>query len=178
MDSEQKQILDIITRNARKLKSLSDNILEVSRAEKNSLRLSIGEIDIIKLILDNLQEYQNYIASIGKKINIEFENNFGSEGYTIYADKDRLNQVISNLVNNAIKFTDDGIIKIIAVLNKKDDGKDSHTLTISIKDNGKGIDPNIMHKLFTKFTTSGSDKGTGIGLYLSKKIVEAHGGYI
>jgi signal transduction histidine kinase len=77
MDSEQKQILDIITRNARKLKSLSDNILEVSRAEKNSLRLSIEEIDIVKLILDNLQEYQNYIASIGKKINIEFENNFG-----------------------------------------------------------------------------------------------------
>jgi two-component system sensor histidine kinase VicK len=114
------------------------------------------------------------------EVNIGFENNFGSEGYTIYADKDRLNQVISNLVNNAIKFTDDGIIKINAdaVINKKDDGTDSRTLMISIKDNGKGIDPNIMHKLFTKFTTSGSDKGTGIGLYLSKKIIEAHGGTI
>lgn len=65
-----------------------------------------------------------------------------------------------------------------AVINKKDDVTDSHILTISIKDNGKGIDPNIMHKLFTKFTTSGSDKGTGIGLYLSKKIIEAHGGTI
>lgn len=180
MDSEQKQMLDIITRNARKLRSLSDTILEVSRAEKNTLKLSIEELDIVKLILDNLHEYQNYITSIGKKVSIEFENNFGSEGYTIYADKDRLNQVISNLVNNAIKFTDDdGIIKINAVINKKDDdGTDSRTLTVSIKDNGKGIDPNIMHKLFTKFTTSGSDKGTGIGLYLSKKIVEAHGGTI
>jgi two-component system sensor histidine kinase VicK len=180
MDSEQKQMLDIITRNARKLKSLSDNILEVSRAEMNTLKLSIEKIDIAQFILDNLQEYQNYINNIGKKVNIEFENNFGPEGYTIYADKDRLNQVISNLVNNAIKFTDDGIIKINAdaVINKKDDGTDSRTLMISIKDNGKGIDPNIMHKLFTKFTTSGSDKGTGIGLYLSKKIIEAHGGTI
>lgn len=178
IDFEQKELLNIITRNARKLKSLSDNILEVSRAEKNSLQLNIEKININHLILDNLQEYRKYIASIGKKVRIEFENNLRSEGYTINADKDRLNQVISNLVNNAIKFTDDGVIKIDAVINKKNDGNDDHILTISIKDSGKGIDPDIISKLFTKFTTSGSDKGTGIGLYLSKKIIEAHGGNI
>ena len=181
IDSEQKQMLDIITRNARKLKSLSDNILEVSRAEKNSLKLNPKNIDMIQLILDNLQVYQEYITSMGKKISIEFENNLGSEMCSIYADKDRLNQVISNLVNNAVKFTVDGIIKIDAVMNKKDDddnGTDDHILTISIKDSGKGIDPDIMPKLFTKFATSASDKGTGIGLYLSKRIIEAHGGTI
>jgi signal transduction histidine kinase len=66
-------------------------------------------------------------------------------------------------------------------MNKKDDddnGTDDHILTISIKDSGKGIDPDIMPKLFTKFATSASDKGTGIGLYLSKRIIEAHGGTI
>lgn len=178
IDFEQKEMLNIITRNARKLKNLSDNILEVSRAEKNSLQLNIEKININHLILDNLQEYRKYIASIGKKVRIEFENNLRSEGYTINADKDRLNQVISNLVNNAIKFTEDGVIKIDAVINKKNDGNNDHILTISIKDSGRGIDPGIINKLFTKFTTSGSDKGTGIGLYLSKKIVEAHGGTI
>ncbi|MGC1134648.1 MAG: HAMP domain-containing sensor histidine kinase [Nitrososphaeraceae archaeon] len=178
IDFEQKELLNIITRNARKLKNLSDNILEVSRAEKNSLQLNIEKININHLILDNLQEYRKYIASIGKKVRIEFDNNLRSEGYTINADKDRLNQVISNLINNATKFTDDGVIKIDAVINKKNVGSDDHILTISIKDSGKGIDPDIINKLFTKFTTSGSDKGTGIGLYLSKKIIEAHGGNI
>lgn len=193
-DSEQKEILNVITRNAEKLKNLSDSILEVARAEKNILKLE--RVDIIQLILDSVQEYQKYV--VGKKVSIEFENNLlplpsstittttgsynnnydiNDKRYIINADKNRLNQVISNLIDNAIKFTDEGVIKIQANINKKGGGGD-HIIKISIKDSGKGIDPSIMDKLFTKFATAASDKGTGLGLYLSKKIIEAHGGTI
>ena len=87
-------------------------------------------------------------------------------------DKGRLAQVLSNFISNAIKFTSNGNIDIF--LEKSQDGK---TVLLSVKDTGYGIDPDIMPRLFTKFTTR-SDAGTGLGLYISKNIVEAYGGKI
>jgi signal transduction histidine kinase len=92
------------------------------------------------------------------------------------ADKGRISQVISNLLSNAVKFTPRGTISIVSSLNGNQD-KDNSEAIVSIKDSGQGIDPDILHKLFSKFATK-SFSGTGLGLYISKSIVEAHGGRI
>ncbi len=89
-------------------------------------------------------------------------------------DKNRLSQVISNLVGNAVKFTTQGSITIKAEIEK--DGEDNKAL-VSVKDTGSGIDPEIMTRLFTKFVAK-SNAGTGLGLFISKSIIEAHGGKI
>jgi signal transduction histidine kinase len=101
------------------------------------------------------------------------------EDYNVYGDRERITQVISNLLNNAIKFTEEGTIiaKIEKNKNNKDNNKEGVIVVVSIQDTGKGIDPTSRDKLFEKFTTK-SEKGMGLGLYLSRKIIEAHGGEI
>jgi signal transduction histidine kinase len=86
------------------------------------------------------------------------------------ADKDRLSEVVWNLLDNATKFTEKGSISIAS-------RKENNHITITVKDNGSGIDSDVLPKLFTKFVTK-SEKGTGLGLYISKSIIEAHGGKI
>jgi signal transduction histidine kinase len=93
------------------------------------------------------------------------------------ADKGRISQLISNLLSNAVKFTPRGTISIVSNLNSNQDKDNNSEAIVSIKDNGQGIDPEILHKLFSKFATK-SFSGTGLGLYISKSIVEAHGGRI
>jgi signal transduction histidine kinase len=88
----------------------------------------------------------------------------------VEGDKARVSQVVSNLLANATKFTKEGNISIIS---EKDDGN----VIIRVKDTGTGVDSNIFPRLFTKFATK-SDTGTGLGLFISKSIVEAHGGKI
>jgi two-component system sensor histidine kinase VicK len=88
----------------------------------------------------------------------------------VEGDKNRLTQVISNLLSNAVKFTKEGEITIRAEI---EDGK----ALVTVKDTGQGIDPEIMPRLFTKFAAK-SETGTGLGLFISKSIVEAHGGKI
>jgi signal transduction histidine kinase len=97
----------------------------------------------------------------------------------VEADKIRIFQVISNLLSNAIKFTDKGGTVSISI--EKRDGteaeKKKQDAIVSIRDSGAGIAPEIRHRLFSKFATK-SDRGTGLGLFISKSIVEAHGGKI
>ena len=102
---------------------------------------------------------------------------------TIFADKNRISQVLSNLIGNSVKFTD-GVGKISIKVEEKEDYESNHIkiktsnnemIFVTVKDNGKGIDKEIMPKLFAKFVTK-SFQGTGLGLYISKKIIEAHGG--
>jgi signal transduction histidine kinase len=89
----------------------------------------------------------------------------------VYADKVRISQVLSNLLANAIKFTEEGTIVLAA---KFDDGK-GDSVIVSVKDNGAGIDTEILPRLFTKFASK-SFQGTGLGLFISKSIIETHGG--
>ncbi len=95
------------------------------------------------------------------------------------ADRRRIAQVVSNLLSNAIKFIDhgDGNVQIATKMASLDEREGTKDIIVAIKDSGKGIDPEIMPKLFSKFTTN-SQHGTGLGLYISKNIVEAHGGKI
>jgi signal transduction histidine kinase len=89
----------------------------------------------------------------------------------VYADRDKISQVIHNLISNAVKFTKSGSIIVSAM------EQNNNSIVVEVKDTGKGIDPEVLPSLFTKFVTK-SDKGTGLGLYISKGIVEAHGGTI
>jgi two-component system, OmpR family, sensor histidine kinase VicK len=92
----------------------------------------------------------------------------GKDAILVEADKVRITQIIDNLLSNALKFTSEGTVSISVASNDKE-------AVISIKDNGQGIDPEIMPKLFTKFATKSEIGGTGLGLFISKSIVEAHG---
>jgi len=101
------------------------------------------------------------------------------ESPKIFADRERIYQVISNLIRNAVKFTTGEETTIEIILEKvKKDKKEDGFVSVKIKDNGKGIDPEILPRLFSKFTTKSEFGGTGLGLYISKKIIEAHGGTI
>ena len=176
-DDNQKELLDIITRNAKRLKKLAEDILETSKIESNSLNLYKERFNLKEIILDNISNYKN--NSEIKNINFECKLD---DNIRIYADINSISRVISNLISNSIKFIDndrEGDISIIAEKKRiaEKNGKDSEIVTVCIKDTGKGIDPEIMPRLFTKFT-SRSFQGTGLGLYICKSIVEAHGGKI
>jgi two-component system sensor histidine kinase VicK len=105
-----------------------------------------------------------------KDIQIGFESKVKKSSVMVEGDKERIFEVISNLLYNAIKFTEEG--EIVVVL----DVKDGQAM-VSVRDTGSGIAPEIYPKLFTKFTTK-SERGTGLGLFIAKNIVEAHGGKI
>jgi signal transduction histidine kinase len=162
------QISSII-RNAKRLDRLAADILDVTNIEGKSLKLNKTTFDIDEILSQLVTEYSRQIekdVAKNKKVKISYE----PLHVMILADNYRITQVISNIINNAIKFTDQGIITIIG-------NADSAELTIKISDTGKGIDNEIINRLFDKFV-SRSEQGTGLGLFISKNIIEAHGGRI
>jgi signal transduction histidine kinase len=189
-DNEQLEFLDIIYRNTKRLKKLSEDILEISKIENNLLSLNKEDFKIKELILQILRDYKKEIE--GKNIEFEFTNLINNDLF-INADKDKICQVICNLISNSIKFIaneKEGIISILLKKKTKDkleDSKDNGygdntysnncAIIITVKDNGVGIDNEILPMLFTKFASK-SFQGTGLGLYVSKNIIEAHGGKI
>ena len=171
------EFLSIIIRNAKRLQQLSADILDIAKIEGHTLILKKEHFDVNEIISDAVVDYRNQIEKDGKNQN-ECHLVYKNSGQDIFieADKGRITQVISNLVSNAVKFTKVGTVTVAA---EKVEEKDRQQVIISIKDTGTGIDPEMLPKLFTKFATK-SDKGTGIGLglFISKSIVEAHGGKI
>jgi two-component system, OmpR family, sensor histidine kinase VicK len=176
--AEYQELLSAIVRNAKRLQGLTENILDVTRIESNSLQLNKEQFNLHETILnaktDCKSQLKEYDGSIRLELVVKAEDIF------VRADKTRIGQVISNLINNAIKFTQEGSIYINVVKKGNEDTKGNsqqEEAIVSIKDTGVGIAPEIMPKLFTKFATT-SEKGTGLGLFISKSIVEAHGGKI
>jgi two-component system, OmpR family, sensor histidine kinase VicK len=176
-------LLDVIIRNAKKLHRLTEDVLDIAKIETNSLALS-REIfnlkDLIQDVIDDCKSQQkNDTCNIELHFNTErqkqqpeLENNF----FLIEADKARISQVISNLLINALKFTNnDCLIQVTIERNVVENMRKEFIVTI--KDTGKGIDSEMIPKLFTKFASK-SDKGTGLGLYICKNIVDAHNGKI
>ncbi|HYL65646.1 MAG TPA: HAMP domain-containing sensor histidine kinase [Nitrosopumilaceae archaeon] len=161
----------IIFRNAMRLQTLCNNLLDINRIERQMLKLKKEKFDLTELISYVIQDFNSLIKnSLYDATNIKLL--FESAGEVIVeADKDRIYQVITNLVDNALKFTDAGSIKI--TLEKKDE----ETAVITVKDTGSGIDSHVLPDLFSKFTTI-SGKGTGLGLFVSENIIKAHGGNI
>ena len=160
------EMTEAIKRNAKRLHKLTNDILDVSRIESQNLRLNKEKVNINEKISNVVNDIKNQIRN-PDKLQIVFLNL--KEPPYVEADKIRLYQVIANLLSNAIKFTKEGTISIKAQL------KDNNEIAIIVKDPGAGIDNDVMPRLFTKFATR-SDVGTGLGLYISKNIIEAHGG--
>jgi two-component system sensor histidine kinase VicK len=170
-----KEYLQPILRNARRLQTLTNDILDVTRIESQSLNLNKERVNLDNVISSVLVDYRNQIERERnqKDIKLVYENNDDNKPRDIFveADRERLTQVISNLISNAIKFTQEGVIRVSVEV------KDNRDAVMTIKDNGEGIDSEIMPRLFTKFATK-SIMGTGLGLFISKSIVDAHGGKI
>ncbi|MGC2574630.1 MAG: ATP-binding protein [Candidatus Nitrosopolaris sp.] len=173
-DSMFRDSLDIIIRNAIRLQHLTEDILDVQKIESHTLQVKKVRIDLNALISDLVADCRKQLLNENKEsIGLLTELNF-SKPIILYADKDRLTRVIDNLLNNSVKFTKEGTI-VIAVKEREDQQR--HEVIISVKDTGSGIDLDILPKLFSKFVTK-SYHGTGLGLYICKAIVEAHGGKI
>jgi two-component system, OmpR family, sensor histidine kinase VicK len=189
---EYSELIDVINRNAKRLRQLTEDILDVARIEGKLLNLRKSRFDLKELILNTIADHRSQIIREGKdnnnKVKIELAPKEGKEVYNeifIDGDRERITQVISNLLNNSIKFTEEGtiIVDIKEHKNNKHSNREGEgeaaaaIVVVNIKDTGKGIDPAIREKLFEKFTTT-SEKGMGLGLYLSRKIIESHGGEI
>jgi signal transduction histidine kinase len=178
-DSHQSKLLEVIMRNAKRLQRLSSEILDVSKIESGLLKLSRSQLNLNEMIKNVLNDIKNgYNDGNNTNIKVIFEP---KQTIIISADKDRIHQVLSNLLNNAIKFTKNGTVTINTSIasgngsyNNYNDDKEA---VVTITDTGKGISPEIMQKLFSKFVTT-SNQGTGLGLFISKGIIEAHGGRI
>jgi signal transduction histidine kinase len=172
-DATQVGFLDIILRNAKRLEKLQEEMLDVTRIESSSLKLYKESFDLNELIFDVLQEFRIQLKDDARK-----KLDYRSDGETwIVADKKRLIQVISTLLTNAIRFTTAGRILVLLKKSKGEKITDDNQVIISVRDEGPDINPTIMPKLFAKFAIK-SDKGTGLGLFICKNIIEAHGGEI
>jgi signal transduction histidine kinase len=206
-DRHQSELLDIITRNAKRLRQLAEDILDVSKIESERLKLVRTEFNLLEVIESVINEFQTHVREYEGKRSLSFVNHDSNVPIMVNADKQRLTQVITNLISNAIKFSKDEPTSCITLsverikrseVNLNDDkiihlhNRDAEKVSssdyendndangyalVKIKDTGQGIDPEIKSKLFTKFTSK-SYHGTGLGLFISKSIISAHGGRI
>jgi two-component system, OmpR family, sensor histidine kinase VicK len=174
--------IEAIYRNAIRLQKLTNDILDVSRIESQTLNLDKEVINLNELVPRIVQDYNSYLRRYGNNIGnkespVQLISYTSDRELIVEADRGRINQAISNLINNAIKFTSQrgGIISVTT--EKRNNKDENQEVIIAVKDTGEGIHPEIIPRLFTKFATR-SNSGTGLGLFISKSIVEAHGGRI
>jgi signal transduction histidine kinase len=172
-ENEKKQeFLQVILRNCYRLYRLTEDILDVTKIESQTLKLNKEMVQLNEIIGNVVNDYKEIISKKrygSDQIRIVYDEP-SKDNSLVNADKGRLIQVLSNLLDNALKFTKEG--DIVITTQKL---KDNQELMISIKDSGTGIDPEILPQLFKKFATK-SEQGTGLGLFISKNIIEAHGG--
>ena len=183
-----RESIDAIHRNAKRLQRLTNNILDVSRIESQTLKLDKEVFDLNDLLSKIVGDYENRTPKDDRNLNNKTKcalhlsysrsRNNGSE-LIVEGDRDRINQAVSNLMNNAIEFTSKkgGIISVTAEKRNVSSKDNQAEAIVNVVDSGEGIHHEIIPRLFTKFA-SRSNSGTGLGLYISKSIVEAHGGRI
>lgn len=173
------QYFEKIIRNAKRLEKLTEDVLDVSRIEGKNLQLSKSYFDLNQTIKQVIEDHQK--EALNKEVQIIFDSKKNIPA-TVYADEARLQQVIDNLLSNAINFTQNGTITITAYraqVDTKGEIDESHreSTVVEIKDSGTGINSEMLPRLFDKFATR-SMSGTGLGLYISKSIVDSHDGKI
>jgi signal transduction histidine kinase len=174
------EMIQAMSRNAARLQKLTDDILDVTRIESETLMLKIEPLNLNDLISNIVEDYRNQIEKNDDDVRLFYEpKTTDSDSIIVEADRARMIQVISNLLSNALKFTkkeEEGSIYVTAE-EEENHGSKRQEVVVSVKDTGKGIDPEIMPRLFTKFATK-SETGTGLGLFICKSIIEVHGGRI
>jgi signal transduction histidine kinase len=174
---KREEMLKSISRNAVRLQRLTNDILDVTRIESQTLKLDKEKFNLSDLIANVVEDQRSHVEKENSKVKLMYNNKYDSNGAPIVdADRDRITQVISNLLGNAIKFTSNqkkvgGTVSV--TLEKNHNNREE--VIINIRDNGEGIHQEILPRLFTKFATK-SFSGTGLGLYISKSIIEEHGG--
>jgi two-component system, OmpR family, sensor histidine kinase VicK len=178
---EEREHMRVIIRNAKRLQRLTENILDVTKIDNHSLKLQKERFNLIDLISRIVRDFRNQIDNPNLLLVCQFEEKQEDKNDLTFvrADKSRLIQVISNLLSNAIKFTKEGIISVNVEkqVKEKEKGIRQDEAIITVRDVGVGIDSKLLDRLFSKFATK-SFAGTGLGLFISKSIVEAHGGRI
>jgi len=178
MDITPEEIVDLVdssVRNASRLQNLTNNILEVARIDNKTIALSKEIFDLNEAISEVIHDARIELASSNEPDakTILFE----PKQPTLFVDADRtkVSQIILNLLSNALKYTKSGGKIEIKTDSDASGGVGGKFAVVSVIDNGTGIDPDILSRLFTKFVTK---SGTGLGLYITKSYVEAHGGVI
>jgi two-component system, OmpR family, sensor histidine kinase VicK len=193
---EEKQLLEGVIKNARRLQKLADSMLDVTRIERHSFPLRKEVFDIRELVIDLVEQYNTRRSEEvtyggekeGKMQKIARNDRFADlkimtnlqereAKIDIMADKGRITQVISNMLDNAVKFTRTGCIYVNLKIEIEEGGGGQQFVTINVKDEGQGIDPELLPRVFTKFVSM-SELGTGLGLFIAKAIIEEHGGKI
>lgn len=179
-DIQQRELVDVITRNAKRLLQLTEAILDVTKIESQSLTLKKELFNLNDVIINAMNDITLGVDFLNNK-NIQLS--YKPQDILLEADKGRITQVISNLLSNAIKFTKTGTVTISINSETRDHKSNNNdTVLVSVKDTGQGINPDVLSQLFTKFATRsplhGAQTGTGLGLFISKSIIETHGGKI
>jgi two-component system sensor histidine kinase VicK len=188
------EMLHAISRNADRLHKLTNDILDVTRIEGQTLILNKEIINLNDMVITLIEDFESQIQTEHSNIQILYnEPKSSDDPFLIEADRGRISQCISNLLSNAIKFSanedgdaDGGTVSITVRKEEKNENSDNHNIRIvhgeqvrvSISDNGVGIHPEILPRLFMKFATKSETGGTGLGLYITKSIIESHGGRI
>ena len=169
------ELIGIIQRNAKRLQTLIGNILDVTRIESQTLILNKEQFDIRDLVSSVIEDYKDRTKGSNIKLSIKNINN--NNPIFVEADGDRIIQVLSNLLSNSIKFTNQGEISINLFEKIQDEGDGKTEVLVSVTDTGSGINSEIFGRLFSKFASK-SYQGTGLGLFICKSIIQAHGGRI
>ena len=185
-NAENQEFVDVILRNGQRLGKLVEDVLDVTKIESQSLELRKERFDLNELIIsiiDDIMAAEAESMVYGLPARRKEKNNvkisYQPRPLYVHADRNRIAQVISNLLNNALKFTSEGHVMITAEKKREANSSSNNpdVVVISVCDSGSGVDSEIMPRLFTKFSSK-SFSGTGLGLYICKNIVEAHGGRI
>ena len=172
---DREQVSSII-RNAKRLKRLASDILDITKIESHSLKLNKETFNIRDVIVSSISDIKVQITSSNPEQLNNLHILYNPKDIFVFADKNRITQVMFNLLSNSLKFTENGNITIDIIL-EKDKIKNNDFVVVSISDSGQGIDPEILPRLFTKFVSK-SFEGTGLGLFISKSIIHSHGGEI
>ncbi len=190
IEKQVQSFIDVIYRNSFRIHKLTKDILDVTRIESQTLNLNKTKFNLKDVMISAIEDAQTKLVprNSSDKVELAYKSRKGiageaanhSDNIFVQADRDRITQVISNQLDNALKFTPHGLVSVdISRPKEEGQGEDNEeeAVVVSVKDTGSGIDPEIFPKLFTKFTSK-SFSGTGLGLYISKSIIEAHGGKI
>ena len=172
LNEQQREYLDIIDGNISRLSRLINNLLDISKIEAHKVELTRGSVDIVELAGKISYNFEPF----AKTKKLEIRCNFPKNNIHLYIDKDRINQVFVNLINNALKFTNEGYVEISILDREK-------SVECAVSDTGIGISEKDLPRIFSKFAQFGrisgsGEKGTGLGLAISKGIIELHQGKI
>ena len=172
---DREQVSSII-RNAKRLRRLASDILDITKIESQSLKLNKEQFNLNDIIQSSISDIKAQLLSSNPEQLENLTISYEPKDIFVFADKNRITQVIFNLLSNSVKFTEKGSVEIM-IKSERDSTTDTTYVVVSIKDTGQGIDKDILPRLFTKFASK-SFEGTGLGLFISKSIINSHGGKI